>query len=149
MIKVLIICHGNICCSPMGEFMLKDMVRKAGREHEFYIESAATSREEIGNDIHRGTKAKLREMGIPFEKRGARQVTKADYEEFDYLLLMDDENIRGIRRIIPLDPDGKIYKLLEFVGSDRDIADPWYTGNFDDTYNDLEEGLTAFLKQVG
>ena len=94
MIKVLFICHGNICRSPMAEYVMKDMVRKAGCEAEFEIASAATSREEIGNDIHRGTKAKLREQGIAFEKRQARQVTKKDYEEFDYLILMDRENKR-------------------------------------------------------
>lgn len=146
MIKILFICHGNICRSPMAEYMMKDMVRKAGREKEFYIESAATSREEIGNDIHRGTKAKLREAGIPFERRGARQVTKQDYEDFDYLILMDRENERGLSRIISADPDGKIHMLLSFAGKDRDIADPWYTGNFDDTFNDIKEGLTAFLR---
>ncbi|MEY8368233.1 low molecular weight protein-tyrosine-phosphatase [Anaerovoracaceae bacterium 42-11] len=146
MIKVLFICHGNICRSPMAEYMMKDIARKAGREKEFYIESAATSREEIGNDIHRGTKAKLREAGIPFERRGARQVTKQDYEDFDYLILMDRENERGLSRIISEDPDGKIHMLLSFAGKDRDIADPWYTGNFDDTFNDIKEGLTAFLR---
>ena len=148
MTKILFICHGNICRSPMAEFMMKDMVRRAGRETEFYIESAATSREEIGNDIHRGTKAKLREQGIPFEKRQARQVTKKDYEDFDYLILMDRENLRGLSRIIGGDPAGKVYRLLDFAGQDRDIADPWYTGNFDETYNDIKEGLTAFLARI-
>lgn len=127
---------------------MKDMVRKAGREDEFYIESAATSREEIGNDTHRGTKAKLREVGVPFEKRAARQVTKADYDRFDYLIVMDEENIRGLKRIIGSDPDGKVFKLLDFAGKDRDIADPWYTGNFDDTYDDIMDGLTALMKKL-
>lgn len=148
MIKVLFLCHGNICRSTMAEFIMKDMVRKAGREDEFYIESAATSREEIGNDTHRGTKAKLREVGVPFEKRAARQVTKADYDRFDYLIVMDEENIRGLKRIIGSDPDGKVFKLLDFAGKDRDIADPWYTGNFDDTYDDIMDGLTALMKKL-
>lgn len=145
MIKVLFCCHGNICRSPMAEYVMKDMVRKAGREAEFYIESAATSREEIGNDIHRGTRAKLREMGIPFERRSARQVRKQDYEDFDYLILMDRENRRGLSRIISGDPENKVHMLLEFAGKDRDIADPWYTGNFDETFDDVEEGCRAFL----
>lgn len=145
MIKVLFCCHGNICRSPMAEYVMKDMVRKAGREAEFYIESAATSREEIGNDIHRGTKAKLREMGIPFERRSARQVRKQDYEDFDYLILMDRENRRGLSRIISGDPENKVHMLLEFAGKDRDIADPWYTGNFDETFDDVAEGCRAFL----
>ena len=109
MIKILFVCHGNICRSPMAEFMLKDMVARKGLQHQFHIESAATSREEIGNDIHRGTKAKLREAGIPFERRGARQVTPGDYDDFDYLIVMDQENIRGLGRIIKQDPENKIY----------------------------------------
>lgn len=148
MIKVLFICHGNICRSPMAEYVMKDMVRKAGCEAEFEIASAATSREEIGNDIHRGTKAKLREQGISFEKRQARQVTKKDYEEFDYLILMDRENKRGLSRIISTDPYNKVHMLLGFAGKDRDIADPWYTGNFDETYDDVVAGCQAFLQSL-
>ena len=148
MIRVLFICHGNICRSPMAEYVMKDMVHKAGREAEFEIASAATSREEIGNDIHRGTKAKLREQGIAFEKRQARQVTKKDYEEFDYLILMDRENKRGLSRIISADPYNKVHMLLGFAGKDRDIADPWYTGNFDETYDDVVAGCQAFLQSL-
>jgi protein-tyrosine phosphatase len=148
MIKILFVCHGNICRSPMAEYVMKDMVRKAGCEAEFEIASAATSREEIGNDIHRGTKAKLREQGIAFEKRQARQVTKKDYEEFDYLILMDRENKRGLSRIISADPYNKVHMLLSFAGKDRDIADPWYTGNFDETYDDVVTGCQAFLQSL-
>jgi len=147
MIKVLFICHGNICRSTMAEFVMKNLVAKAGCEHEFYIESAATSREEIGNDTHPGTKRKLTQMGVPFSRRRARQVTKADYDEFDYLIIMDQENLRGLNRIIGGDPDNKVYKLLEFAGKSGDIADPWYTGNFDETWDDVLEGCEALLKQ--
>ena len=148
MIKMLFICHGNICRSPMAEYVMKDMVRKAGCEAEFEIASAATSREEIGNDIHRGTKAKLREQGIAFEKRQARQVTKKDYEEFDYLILMDRENKRGLSRIISADPYNKVHMLLGFERKGQDIADPWYTGNFDETYDDVVAGCQAFLQSL-
>lgn len=148
MIKILFICHGNICRSPMAEFMMKDMAARQGCSDQFYIESAATSREEIGNDVHRGTKGKLREVGIPFAPRQARQVTPSDYEDFDYLIVMDQENIRGLRRIIKEDPEKKIYKLLDFARQDRDIADPWYTGNFDDTYDDILEGLQGLMKYL-
>ncbi len=145
MIKILFICHGNICRSTMAEFVFKDMVEKLHIGDKFVIESAATSREEIGNDTHPGTKRKLTEQGIPFTKRRARQVTKADYDKFDWLILMDRENERGLSRIINSDPEHKICKLLDFADQDRDIADPWYTGNFDITYDDIVEGLEAFL----
>ena len=148
MIKILFVCHGNICRSPMAEFVMKELVRRAGREHEFLIESAATSREEIGNDIHYGTRTKLREMGIPFSRRAARQITNADYDEFDYLVAMDDENEYYMNRWWAPDTDHKIVRLLSFAGKGRDIADPWYTGNFDQTYEDILEGCTAFLKKL-
>ena len=146
MIKVLFVCTGNICRSTMAEYVFKDMVKKAGREQEFYIDSAGTSREEEGNGVHYGTREKLRQQGIPCGNHRARQMTRKDYEEFDYLIGMDDGNIRGMRRIAGGDPDGKIYKLLEFSGSSRNIADPWYTGNFDATWDDVTEGLEG-LKQ--
>ncbi len=146
--KILMICHGNICRSTMAEFVMKDKIRKAGLEDVYYIESAATSREEIGNDTHPGTKRKLTEAGIPFTKRRARQVTKQNYNEFDYLVIMDQNNYRNLFRIIGDDPEGKVYKLLDFAGKDRDIADPWYTGNFDDTYDDVVEGCQALLEYL-
>ena len=148
MIIVLFICHGNICRSTMAEFVMKDMVRKAGLEDEYYIESAATSREEIGNDTHPGTKRKLTEVGIPYTKRRARQVTKNDYDEYDYLVIMDQNNFRNLNRIIGSDPENKVFKLLDFAGKNRDIADPWYTGNFDETYEDVVEGCQALLEYL-
>ena len=148
MIKVIFICHGNICRSTMAEFVLKDMVNKRNIAEEFYIQSAATSREEIGNDTHYGTKNKLDEVGIPYTKRKARQMTKGDYEEYDYIIGMDDANIRKILRIVGGDKEGKVSKLLDWTGIDRSIADPWYTGNFDETYDDVVKGLEAFLEKI-
>lgn len=149
MLKILFICHGNICRSPMAEFVMRNMISKAGLSREIYVESAATSTEELGNDIHSGTRAKLREMGIPFEKRHARQITPSDYREFDYLVVMDGNNIRNLRRIIGEDKDGKVYKLLDFTERrGEDIADPWYTGNFDETYDDVDEGCRGMLDML-
>lgn len=148
MIKVLFICHGNICRSPMAEFVFKDMVKRAGREQEFYIDSAATSTEEIGNSMHHGTRSKLRQMGIPFTDHRARQITIDDYEDYDYLICMDRFNMSNMKRILGEDTDHKMYSLLEFAGLKRDIADPWYTGNFDETYEDVVKGCTALLKKV-
>ena len=149
MTRILFVCHGNICRSPMAEFVMKELVRRAGRESDFLIESAATSREEIGNDMHYGTRIKLREMGIPFSRRAARQITRNDYDKYDYLVAMDDENLFYMNRCWSPDPQHKIVHLLSFAGKDRDIADPWYTGNFDQTYEDVLEGCEAFLKFLG
>ena len=148
MIKVLFVCHGNICRSTMAEFVFKDMVNKRGLSDSFYIASAATSREEIGNDTHYGTKKKLDEMGIPYTKRGAVQMTKSDYSKYDYILGMDRHNMLNISRIIGSDPEGKVNRLLDFGLRPRDIADPWYTGNFDVTYNDVVEGCEALLQHI-
>ena len=126
---------------------MKELVRRAGRENDFLIESAATSREEIGNDMHYGAKQKLREVGIPFERRGARQITPADYEKYDLLIGMDDENIWYMNRCWAPDPEHKIVRLLSYAGKTRDIADPWYTGNFDQTYEDILEGCTALCRE--
>ncbi|MDY5462776.1 low molecular weight protein-tyrosine-phosphatase [Hornefia butyriciproducens] len=148
MLNILFICHGNICRSTMAEFMFRNMVRKAGREKDFLIESAATSREEIGNDIHPGTKKKLQENGIPYERHYARQMSRTDYNKFDYLIGMDDANVRNIIRIAGGDPEKKVFKLLDFAGEDRSIADPWYTGNFDETYDDILTGLQGLFREL-
>ena len=125
MINVMMVCHGNICRSTMAEFVLKDMVEKEGLADKFHIESSATSREEIGNPVHHGTRKKLAEVGISTAGKYARQITKKDYKEFDYILIMDDMNRRNLKRVVGEDVDNKVYKLLHFAGSERDIADPW------------------------
>lgn len=145
-IKVLFICHGNICRSTLAQCLMQHWVNERGLEDQFEIDSAATSREEIGNGIHYGTVGKLRQMGIPVLPHRARQMTKADYEYYDYLIGMDTANIRNMQRIAGGDPDDKIYKMLSFAGSGRDVADPWYTGDFDATYRDISEGMTGFFK---
>lgn len=148
MIKILFVCHGNICRSTMAESVLSHMVSRRGLSNDFHIASAATSREEIGNPPHHGTVRKLREVGVPVVPHRAVQMTKKDYESYDYLIGMDDWNIRNMQRITGGDPQNKIYKLLEFANSTRDIADPWYTGNFDVTYDDIMEGCEALLKKL-
>ncbi len=148
MIKLLFICHGNICRSTMSQFVFQDMVNRHNLQDNFYINSAATSREEIGNGPHYGTIRKLQREGIPVLEHRAMQMTRKDYDNYDYLIGMDSANIRNIKRIAGGDPDGKVYKLLEFAGSGRDIADPWYTGNFDETYRDVVEGCEALFKKL-
>ena len=148
MIKILFVCHGNICRSPMAEFVMKDMIRKAGLEDQFVIESRAARRDELGNDTHYGTKAKLRQMGIPFAKRRATLISKSDYAAYDYLIAMDMENVHDMLRRFGGDPDRKIFRLLDFAGENRDVADPWYTGNFDETYDDVVKGCTGLFTRI-
>ena len=143
MIKILFICHGNICRSPMAEFYMQHLVAEKGRTKDFHIASAATSREEIGNAIHWGTKEKLRDEWIPYSRRKARQITPQDYEDYDYLIYFDSENKGEIRRLLGPDTAQKVYSLLSFAGLSRDVADPWYTGNFDATYDDVSLGCQA------
>ena len=139
-IRVLFICHGNICRSTMAESVMTYLVEKEGLADKFYINSAATSREEIGNGVNHGTVAKLKKEGIPVIPHRAVQMTLNDYEEYDYLIGMDTENIRNMQRISGGNPDEKIYKLLTFAGSGLDVADPWYTGDFEATYRDVLAG---------
>ena len=145
MIKVLFICHGNICRSTLCQSLFTHMVKERGLEDKFYIDSAATSTEEIGNSPHYGTVGVLRKHGIPLIPHRAVQMRKDDYEKYDFLIGMDSWNIRNMNRIAGTSDGEKIYKLLTFAGSGRDVADPWYTGDFDTTYNDSVEGLEAFL----
>ena len=145
MIKILFVCHGNICRSPMAEFVLKDMVRKAGIAEAFYIASAATSTEELGNPVYPGTRKRLAQEGISVAGKYAVQIKRSDYEKYDYLIAMDNRNISNMKRIFGNDPDGKICRLLDYTNSPGDIADPWYTGDFDLTYDDVYAGCKAFL----
>ncbi|MGF7011180.1 protein-tyrosine phosphatase [Lachnospiraceae bacterium PF1-21] len=149
MIKILFVCHGNICRSPMAEFVLKDMVKKAGIEQEFSIASAATSREELGNPPHPGNRRILGNLGIDCSGKHARQLTRADYEEYDYLIGMDHYNLRNIERICGEDTEGKVSLLMSFAGEDRDIDDPWYTNRFEKTYEDVAAGCEGLLKELG
>lgn len=152
MIMILFVCHGNICRSPIAEFVMKDLVAKSNLSASFHIASAATSSEEIwngvGNPVYPPAKAILAEHGISCTGKRAVQLTRADYDKYDYLIGMDSANIRNMHRILGGDPDGKVTKLLSFAGSDRDIADPWYTGNFDETYRDVLEGCEALLAKL-
>ena len=148
MIKILFVCHGNICRSTMAQCMLQQKVKERAMPERFIIDSRATSTEEIGNPPHPGAVRKLKEKGIPVIPHRASQITWQDYEDFDYIIGMDSWNIRNLHRMLHGDPDGKVYKMLTFAGSDRDIADPWYTHDFEATYRDLEEGCEAFLETV-
>lgn len=148
MIRVMFVCLGNICRSPMAEYVLKDMVKKRGLESEFFIASSATSSEEAGNPVHRGTRRILEGMNIDCSEKRAVQLRKSDYEKYDYILAMERANIKNILRIVGEDSEGKVKRLLDFSQKPRDIADPWYTGNFDATYIDICEGCNAFLNHV-
>jgi len=148
MVKILFVCHGNICRSTMAESVMTYLVRQQKLENSFYINSAATSREEIGNPPHHGTIRKLREVQIPLVPHYAAQMTAQDYIQYDYLIGMDTANIRNMTRIAGGDREGRIYKLLTFAGSGRDVADPWYTGDFDATYIDVMEGCNGLLKHI-
>ncbi|MCF0123125.1 MAG: low molecular weight phosphotyrosine protein phosphatase [Ruminiclostridium sp.] len=148
MIKILFVCHGNICRSPMAACVLQDMVDKAGRAEEFLVDSAATSREELGNPIYPPAVRKLKAEGVSLSSHRAIQMTRADYQKYDLLLGADSANIRNMARIAGGDPEGKIHRLLDYSERPRDIADPWYTGNFDVTFDDIVEGCRALLASL-
>ena len=149
MIKILFVCHGNICRSTMAEQVMKHMVAQRGIAHDFFIDSAATSTEEIGNPIYPPAARKLRSEGISVGSHRSRQLRKADYDKFDLLLCADSANIRNSLRILGSDSEGKLRRLLEYTTRPRDIADPWYTGNFDETFEDVREGCEALLAKLG
>ena len=145
MTKILFVCHGNICRSPMAEFIMKDIIKKKGLEDEFYIKSAATSREELGNSVYPPAKRILNEMGIDCRGKIATQVTRDDYQRYDYLICMDRNNIRNLRFIIGDDKEEKVSLLLDYTNEPRDVADPWYTDDFEATKTDVINGCTSLL----
>ena len=148
MVKILFVCHGNICRSPMAEFVMKDLVKKAGLEGEFQIDSAATSREEIGNPVYPPARRKLAEHGIRCTGKTARQLSRLDYEAYDLLIGMDRANLSNMRRLCGGDPAGKIHPLLEYAGDlDREVADPWYTGDFEAAWRDVLAGCQGLLRK--
>lgn len=146
MIRVMFVCHGNICRSTMAEFLFRDMIEKMGLGDEFFIASSATSREEIGNGVHYGTRKILDRFNIDYSKKRAVQLTKEDFNKYDYFIGMDDANIRNMTRI--LGSGEKVFKFLEFAGNKGDIADPWYTGNFEETYCDVIKGCRGFAEYL-
>ena len=149
MVKILFVCHGNICRSPMAEFVMKDLVEKAGLEKKFHIESAATSTEEIGNPVYPPARRKLAEHGIDCTGKTARQLKRDDYERFDLLIGMDRANLRNMTRICGGDRLGKLRLLMEYAGQpDREVADPWYTGDFEATWRDVAAGCRGLLEQT-
>ena len=145
MIKIMFVCHGNICRSPMAEFVLLDMIKKRGLSDRITAMSAATSTEEIGNDIHYGTRRILDKYGVGYHRREAVQLTRADYDKYDLFVGMDSYNIRNMHRIFGYDPDSKIIRLLDLTDRPGDVADPWYTGNFEATYRDVCLGCEALI----
>ncbi len=165
--RILFVCHGNICRSTMAQFVFTELARREGRENDFFVDSAATSREEIGNDVHPGTRRKLAQVGIPCGHHSSRQMGTADYDSFDHIVGMDAENLAGMYRLLSgetgfgwdwdpvsedlarrADPEGKVSLLMDWTGHPRDVADPWYTHNFDVTYTDVLAGCKAMLVQL-
>ena len=148
MIKILFVCHGNICRSPMAEFVMKDMVKKQGLEDQFYIASAATSMEEIGNPVHYGTRNKLAQFGISVAGKYAVRMQRSDYQKYDYIVGMDNWNYRNMLRIVGKDKEHKLSLLLDYTDHPRDVADPWYTGDFETTYEDVVAGCEGLLRHI-
>ena len=147
MIKILFVCHGNICRSPMAEFLMKELVQSRGLENEFYIESAATSREEIGNGVYPPVKRILKSRGIDCSAKRARQMTRADYDKFDYIVCMDANNLRNMG-YIAVDTQNKYSRLLDYTNNPHDVADPWYSGDFETTEMEVEKGCKALLEYI-
>ena len=144
--KIIFVCHGNICRSPMAEFIMKQKIEDTGKAEEFNISSAAVSYEEEGNDMYPPAKAKLRQHGICFTAHRAHRITRAEFEEADLVIVMDNSNIRLLERIAG--PSDKVHKMMEYAGSLRDVADPWYTGDFEATYQDLDKACQELLKKI-
>ncbi|MBP5505966.1 MAG: low molecular weight phosphotyrosine protein phosphatase [Bacteroidales bacterium] len=146
MTRILFVCHGNICRSPMAEFIFKALVKQKRLDGHFYVESAAVSAEDLGSPIYPPAKRCLSQHGIPFDNaKRARRITKEDYGRFDNIVCMDSSNLQWLSRIIPDDPEGKIHLMMSYAGSRRDVADPWYTGDFEAAYRDIDEGCRALL----
>lgn len=148
MIKILFVCHGNICRSPMAEFVMKDMVEKQGIASDFYIASAATSTEEVGNPVHHGTRTRLAREGISVAGKYAVRMKRSDYQKYDYIIGMDRWNYKNMLRIAGSDEDSKLSLLLDYTDHPRDVADPWYTGDFEQTYEDVVAGCEGLLKEI-
>lgn len=146
--KILFVCHGNICRSPMAEFVMKDLVHQMGIEKQFEIASAATSREEIGNAVYPPARRKLAEHGISCDGKTSRQITMDDYRHYDYIIAMDQNNLRNLRKMLGEDVDDKISLLMDYTSRPADVADPWYTGDFDATWNDVVEGCKGFITSL-
>ncbi|MBP1566998.1 MAG: low molecular weight phosphotyrosine protein phosphatase [Oscillospiraceae bacterium] len=146
--KIMFVCHGNICRSPMAEFIMKKLVRENGIADNFQISSSATSTEEIGNPVYPPAREELKRHGISCDGKYAVQVKKSDYEKYDLFLIMDDLNNRNIMRIFGKDPENKVHKLLEFAGRNDNVADPWYNGRFDVAYNDIYDGCSGLLRYL-
>lgn len=145
--RILFVCHGNICRSPMAEFIFKAMLRARGLEDEYYVESAAVSTEEIGNGIYPPARRCLSQHGVRFDTgKTARQITLADYSRFDRIICMDRSNLNWLKYIIPSDPEGKVHLMMSYTGHTRDVADPWYTGDFEQTFQDILEACECMLK---
>ena len=153
MIKIMFVCHGNICRSPMAEFIFKDMVKKMGIEKEFFVQSSATSTEEIwgniGNPVYPPAKKKLAEHNISCDGKRAIQLKKEDYDKYDYIIGMEQVNVRNILKIVKEDKENKVFRLMDFTDNKKDIQDPWYSGNFDITYDEIYEGCKGLLRYLG
>lgn len=147
-VRILFVCHGNICRSPMAEFIMKKLVADRGLSEDFYIESCATSNEEIGNDVYPPAKDELRRRGIPFTKRCARRMTSADYDMFDFIVAMDYQNLRNMERFVNGDPEKKVSLMMSHAGEERGVADPWYTDNFSMTFDDLHRACIGLLDEI-